>query len=79
MTPLGPRTKTTSKTQTEWKEKPSQNLAKHLETDQELTKSTTTQSDTHPAVHSNQNPTKGSTGQTGGRHWSDQLKPGRSG
>jgi hypothetical protein len=51
MTPLGPATKTTSKPKTEGKEEPSQNLAKHLETCQELTKSTTTQSHTHSAIH----------------------------
>jgi hypothetical protein len=71
--------KTTSKPQTEGKEKPSQSLAKHLETCQELTKSTTAQRHTYPTIHPSQNLTKGSTGQTGGRHRSDRSRPRHSG
>jgi hypothetical protein len=78
MTPLGPGTKTTTKTQTEGKEKPLQNLAKHLETCQELTRSTTAPSHTNPTVHPSQLQTKGHTGQTSGMHRSDQSNPGRS-
>jgi hypothetical protein len=56
MTPLGPGTKTTSKTQTEGEEKPSQNLAQLLETYQELTSNTSPQRHTNQTVHTRQIP-----------------------
>jgi hypothetical protein len=59
VTPVAPGTKTTSQIRGK---KPSQNPAKHLETCQELTKSTTTQSHMYPTIHPSQNPTKDSTG-----------------
>jgi hypothetical protein len=78
VTHLSPRTKPTSKLQPEGKERPSQSLAKHLETYQELTKSSTTQSYTCIVVHLSQNPTQGGTGRSGGEHRSDRSKPGHS-
>jgi hypothetical protein len=65
VTPLGPGTKTTSKTQTEGEEKPSQNLAKHLETYHELTINTTSQNHTDQVVHPRQIPQGPCTSQTG--------------
>jgi hypothetical protein len=62
VTPLGSGTKNTSKHETERKEKPSQNLANHIETCQELTKSTTAQSYTCPAIHPRKIPQGPSTG-----------------
>jgi hypothetical protein len=56
MTPVGPGTKTTSKTHTEREENPSQNLEKLLETCQELTSNTSAPRHTNQAVHPTQIP-----------------------
>jgi hypothetical protein len=50
VTPLGPGTKTTSKTQPARKENPSQNLAKQLQTSQKRTSRTTGQNHTNKEV-----------------------------
>jgi hypothetical protein len=50
VTPLGPGTKTTPKTQPARKKNPSQSLAKQLQTSQELTNRTTGQNHTNIAV-----------------------------
>jgi hypothetical protein len=59
--------------------KPTQSLAKQLQTDQELTSSTTTQSHTSQAVHPRQIPQVSYTGQTGHAHRSDRSSLGSSG
>jgi hypothetical protein len=68
MTPLGPRTKTTSESRTKGKQEAPQTLAKQLETWQELTQNNSRQSSTHPNIFPNQNPIEGRTSQTGGEH-----------
>jgi hypothetical protein len=65
---LGPGTKTTSVSQLEGKQERPQNLANQLETFQELTKSTTTQSYTRPAIHPQQIAQGPGTGQTSHTH-----------
>jgi hypothetical protein len=59
-----PWNKNTSKTQAQ-KKNPSQNLAKQLQTDQELTSNSTTQRHTRQVTHPRQIPQKAHTGQTG--------------
>jgi hypothetical protein len=71
--------KNTPKTQPTQKENPTQNLAKQLQTDQELTSSTKTQRHTSQAVHPRQIPQVAYTGQTGHRHRSDRSSLGSSG
>jgi hypothetical protein len=66
-----PWNKNTPKTQPAWKEKPTQSLAKQLQTDQELT--------TSQAVHPRQIPQVAYTGQTGHAHRSDRSILGSSG
>jgi hypothetical protein len=73
-----PWNKTTPKTQPAWKENPTQNLTKQLQTDQELTNSTNTQRQTSQAVHPRQIPQETCTGQTGQEHWSDWSSLGSS-
>jgi hypothetical protein len=60
-----PWNKNIPKTQPAREENPTQSLAKQLQTDQELTSSTTTQRHTSQAVHSRQIPQVAHTGQTG--------------
>jgi hypothetical protein len=73
-----PYNKNTLKTQPARKENPTQNLAKQLKTDQELTSSTKTQRHTSQAVHPRQIPQVTHTGQTGQEHRSDRSRaPGR--
>jgi hypothetical protein len=72
-----PRNKSTPKTQPARKENPTQNLTKHLQTDQELTSDTKTQRHMSQAVHPRQIPRVTRTGQTGEEHRSDQ--PGQLG
>jgi hypothetical protein len=74
-----PWDKNTPKTQPAWKENPTQVLAKQLQTDQELTSSTTTQRHTSQAVHLRQIPQVAYTGQTGHTHRSDRSSLGNSG
>jgi hypothetical protein len=81
-----PWNKNTPKTQLAWKENPTQSQAKHLQTDQENTSSTTTQRHTSQAVHPRQIPQVAYTGQTGHTHRSDRshtpvrpVKPGQLG
>jgi hypothetical protein len=74
-----PWNKNTPKTQPARKENPTQNLAKQLQTDQELTSSTKTQIHTSQAVHPRQIPQVACTGQTGQEHRSDRCNPGSSG
>jgi hypothetical protein len=62
---LGLGTKPHQKTQPAREENPTQNLAKLLETCQELTISNTRQQGTHQDVHPRQLPQKACTGQTG--------------
>jgi hypothetical protein len=78
--------KNTPKTQPARKENPTQSLAKQLQTDQELTSSTTTQRHTSQVVHPRQIPQVAHTGQTGHAHRSDRsrtpvrpVKPGQLG
>jgi hypothetical protein len=61
----GPRTKTTSKTQTAREENPSQNLTKLLKTYQELICNTSAQRHTNQVAHLRQIPQGPCTGQTG--------------
>jgi hypothetical protein len=68
--------KNTPKTQPARKENPTQSLAKQLQTDQELTNSTTTQRRTSQAVHPRQNP---QVAYTGHKHQSDRSSLGSSG
>jgi hypothetical protein len=74
-----PWNKNTPNTQPAWKENPTQNLTKQLQTDQELTSSTKTQRHTSQAVHPRQIPQVTRTGQTGQEHWSDRCSLGSSG
>jgi hypothetical protein len=74
-----PRNNNTPKTQPAWKENPTQNLTKQLQTDQELTSSTKTQRHTSQAVHPRQIPQVAHTGQTGEEHQSDRSNLGSSG
>jgi hypothetical protein len=74
-----PWNKNTPKTQPARKENPTQNLAKQLQTDQELTSSTKTQRHTSQAVHPRQIPQVARTGQTGQEHRSNQCNLGSSG
>jgi hypothetical protein len=74
-----PWNKNTPKSQPARKENPTQNLAKQLQTDQELTSSTKTQRHTSQAVHSRQIPPVACTGQTGQEHRSDRCNLGSSG
>jgi hypothetical protein len=74
-----PWNKTTPKTQPARRENPTQDLTKHLQTDQELTSSTRTQRHTSPAAHPRQIPQKTCTGQTGQEHRSDRCSLGSSG
>jgi hypothetical protein len=74
-----PWNKNTPKTQPARKENPTQSLAKQLQTNQELTRSTTTQRHTSQAVHPRQIPQVAYTGQTGHTHRSDRCSLGSSG
>jgi hypothetical protein len=74
-----PWNKTTPKTQPAQKEKPTQNLARQLLTDKELTGNTTAQKHTSPAVHLRQIPQVIRTAQTGQEHRSDRCNLGSSG
>jgi hypothetical protein len=74
-----PWNKNTPKTQPARKENPTQSLAKQLQTDQELTSNTSTQSHTSQAVHPWQIPQVAYTGQTGHAHRSDRSSLGSSG
>jgi hypothetical protein len=74
-----PWNKTTPKTQPARRENPTQDLTKHLRTDQEQTSSTKTQRHTSPAAHPRQIPQKNCTGQTGQKHRSDRCSLGSSG
>jgi hypothetical protein len=74
-----PWNKNTPKTQPAREENPTQSLAKQLQTDQELTSSTTTQRHTSQLVHPRQIPQVTYTGQTGHTHQSDWSSLGSSG
>jgi hypothetical protein len=74
-----PWNKNTPKTQPARKKNPTQSLAKQLQTDRELTRSTTTQRHTSQAVHPRQIPQVAYTGQTGHTHRSDQPSLDSSG
>jgi hypothetical protein len=74
-----PWNKNTPKTQPPRKEKPTQNVTKQPQTDQELTSSTKTQRHTSQAAHPRQIPQVTRTGQTGQEHWSDRSSLGSSG
>jgi hypothetical protein len=74
-----PWNKNTPKTQPARKENPTQGLTKQLQTDQELTRSTTTQIHTIQALHPRQIPQVAYTGQTGHTHRSDRSSLGSSG
>jgi hypothetical protein len=71
--------KDTPKTQPARKEKPTQNLTKQLQTDQELTSSTKTQRHKSQVVHPRQIPQVTHTRQTGQEHRSDRCSLGSSG
>jgi hypothetical protein len=60
-----PWNKNTPKTQPAQKENPTQNQAKQLQTDQELTSNTMTQRHTSQAAHPRQIPQMGHTSRTG--------------
>jgi hypothetical protein len=66
-----PWSKNTPKTQPTRKENSTQSLAKQLQTDQELTRSTTNQKHTSQAIHPKQIPQVAYIGQTGHTHRSD--------
>jgi hypothetical protein len=66
-----PWNKNSPKTQPGRKENPTQNLAKQLQTDQELTSRTKTQRHASQAVHPRQIAQVSCTGQTGQEHQSD--------
>jgi hypothetical protein len=68
-----PWNKNSPKTQPGWKENPTQNLAKQLQTDQELTSRTKTQRHASQAVHPRQIAQVSCTGQTGQEHQSDRC------
>jgi hypothetical protein len=74
-----PSNKNTPKTQPARKEIPTQSLAKQLQTDQELTRSTTTQRHTSQAVHPRKIQQVAYTGHTGHIHRSDRSSLGSSG
>jgi hypothetical protein len=74
-----PWNKNTPKTQPAQKENPTQSLAKQLQTDQELTRSTTTQGHTSQVVHPRQIPQVAYTGQIDHAHLSDRSSLGSSG
>jgi hypothetical protein len=74
-----PWNKTIPKTQPARKENPTQNLTKQLQTDQELTSNTKTQTHTSQAVHPRQIPQVTRTGHTGQEHRSDRCSLGSSG
>jgi hypothetical protein len=74
-----PWNKNTPKTQPAWKENPTQNLKKQLQTDQELSSSTKTQRHTSQAIHPRQIPQVARTGRTGQEHRSDRCNLGSSG
>jgi hypothetical protein len=74
-----PWNKNTPKTQPARKKKPTQNLAKQLQTDQELTSCTKTQRHASQAVHPRQIPQVACTSQTGQEHRSDRCNLGSSG
>jgi hypothetical protein len=74
-----PWNKTTLKTQPARRENPTQDLTKHLQTDQELTSSTKTRRHMSPTDHPRQIPQKTCTGQTGQEHRSDRCSLGSSG
>jgi hypothetical protein len=63
-----PSNKNTPKTQPARKDNPTQSVAKQLQTDQELTRSTTIQRPTSQAAHPRQSPQEAYTGQTGHTH-----------
>jgi hypothetical protein len=63
-----PWNKNTPKTQPAWKKKPTQSVAKQLQTGQEQTSSTTTQRHTSQAVQLRKIPQVAYTGQTGHTH-----------
>jgi hypothetical protein len=71
--------KNTPKTQLARKENSTQSFAKQLQTDQELTSSTTTQRHTSQTVHLRQIPQVPYTGQTSHTHRSDRSSLGSSG
>jgi hypothetical protein len=68
-----PWNKNTPKTQPAQKEKPTQNVPRQLQTDQELTSNTTAQKHTSPADHPRQIPQVARTSQTGQEHRSDRC------
>jgi hypothetical protein len=68
-----PWNKNSPKTQPGRKENPTQNLAKQLQTDQELTSRTKTQRHASQAVHPRQIAQVSCTGQTGQEHQSDRC------
>jgi hypothetical protein len=74
-----PWNKNTPKTLPAQKVNPTQNLARQLQTDQELTSNTTVQRHTSPAIHPRQIPQVIRTGQTGQEHRSDRCNLGSSG
>jgi hypothetical protein len=74
-----PWNKTTLKTQPARKEKPTQDLTKQHQKDQELTSSTKTQRHTSQEIHPRQIPQVACTGQTGQEHRSDRCSLGSSG
>jgi hypothetical protein len=74
-----PWNKNPPKTQPARKENPTQSLAKQPQTDQELTRSTTTQKHMSQAIHLRQIPQRVHTGQTGQEHQSDRCNLGTSG
>jgi hypothetical protein len=74
-----PWNKNTPKTQLAQKENHTQSLAKQLQTDQELTRSTTTQRHMSQATHPWQIPQVAYTGKTGHTHQSDRSSLGSSG
>jgi hypothetical protein len=74
-----PWNKNTPKAQPAWKENPTQNLTKQLQTYQELTSSTKTQRHTSQAVDPRQIPQVTHTSQTGQEHRSDRCSLDSSG
>jgi hypothetical protein len=73
-----PWSQNTSKTQPARKKNSSENQAKQLQTDQELTSNNTTHKHTGPATHPSQIAQKAHTGQTGQEHRSDRCNLGSS-
>jgi hypothetical protein len=74
-----PWNKNTPKTEPAQKENPTQSIAKQLQTDQELTSSTTTQRHTSQAAHPRQIPQVAYTVPTDHAHRSERSSPGSSG